>query len=901
MLQYFFLIELVGQNRKCIPFASSPRDCFNDIRLQFQNSNEFSILKSLLKLEKLIFSFIEKRRRIIFISKLIFERKIIQMEKELKNVVDSSFSILNSLSGVLLDLMKLDQSVDETFFDKLLRSNATENGIKVLHSNFMNFTKSQHLDKRKGIAAFFNVFVIICHKLELQKLLVNETLSNYSFYFDEIYDSLRNQTGKCSNTSLVEIRNLSGEFNCGNNNDTILSWNVLNFKEFNETYQWENLEMIKFTNLIFENGSISLNKMIETIMIPQLPISKKSLILIPTHQNNTFPNNQTFHCSPGRCGENCTLCPVGFWSNDGYFHICANAPLNITQYSSTGQTNSSCEFQCTSKYHYRRNQFCVEAPIGKYFNSDIGKVTKCSFPFIRMHEWYQFITPGVLNEKFSCNFTFAFLLRGKLSANISSFSIHITMKIDFKNIQPNSEFFEITNSFILFLQLSENFTFRVGVKNLQMNSVHFSGYFNQFEDFKEFIILFDQKHSLMTIMIGKKINVIFLSLMDVFVDYIIGGRFPFFPASVKNFTISSSAVPLHFQKTDPNNQDCIHQIYYENGKCLCDWGSFRFGNNCIECPSFTFGSIFPRDSPKDCKCIEGYYLAINNTCQKINSLDSIIDFNQIAININQRRIFQSPLKVCFGNIFDITVYRNQQFIDNNTMRMKIFDIPGPYVISITFQYLNETYSDVSEFEILKKLEDPSIYPNSNISSIQRLHIFSKVESKILFSVNSNVLKLYSNETFISPGDVLLVIIESPEFEFYPNQIIMEYQNISKTDVEITILDSYCSSNSICFFLAVVLFFASITPTLSCMVVVCIVYMCCHIKIKKRKIGKKKNSNRLRFVIALYDFETTEENEMKLSLAQKIELISKVNDQWWYGRNLKTFEEGYFPRSYVKEI
>jgi LAS seventeen-binding protein 1/2 len=52
---------------------------------------------------------------------------------------------------------------------------------------------------------------------------------------------------------------------------------------------------------------------------------------------------------------------------------------------------------------------------------------------------------------------------------------------------------------------------------------------------------------------------------------------------------------------------------------------------------------------------------------------------------------------------------------------------------------------------------------------------------------------------------------------------------------------------------------------------------------------------------LYDFETTEENEMKLSLAQKIELISKVNDQWWYGRNLKTFEEGYFPRSYVKEI
>jgi hypothetical protein len=55
------------------------------------------------------------------------------------------------------------------------------------------------------------------------------------------------------------------------------------------------------------------------------------------------------------------------------------------------------------------------------------------------------------------------------------------------------------------------------------------------------------------------------------------------------------------------------------------------------------------------------------------------------------------------------------------------------------------------------------------------------------------------------------------------------------------------------------------------------------------------------VIALYDFETKEENEMSLRLAQKIELISKVNDQWWYGKNMKTFDEGYFPAGYVKEI
>jgi hypothetical protein len=54
-----------------------------------------------------------------------------------------------------------------------------------------------------------------------------------------------------------------------------------------------------------------------------------------------------------------------------------------------------------------------------------------------------------------------------------------------------------------------------------------------------------------------------------------------------------------------------------------------------------------------------------------------------------------------------------------------------------------------------------------------------------------------------------------------------------------------------------------------------------------------------YVVALFDFEGSEEADLGFQTGDKIEIISKASSEWWNGR--VNGREGNFPSNYVKEI
>lgn len=53
--------------------------------------------------------------------------------------------------------------------------------------------------------------------------------------------------------------------------------------------------------------------------------------------------------------------------------------------------------------------------------------------------------------------------------------------------------------------------------------------------------------------------------------------------------------------------------------------------------------------------------------------------------------------------------------------------------------------------------------------------------------------------------------------------------------------------------------------------------------------------------ALYAFEVKDHGDLELQPYDKIQVLKYENDQWWYGRNERTNQEGIFPRAWVNVV
>lgn len=188
---------------------------------------------------------------------------------------------------------------------------------------------------------------------------------------------------------------------------------------------WDNLN----------NRALRVFKLIdnEIIRIPyQLPTP-----LPPIETPSSKPTGQQpiFSCQSGRYGPNCDICPVGTWSDDGYLHICANAPVTAT-YTRTGETSSNCEFTCNDKEYFKLGNVCTLPPFGKYTDGS-SQLRDCLLPktspsiFASLSTLYYFTSSGT--HPTSCGVLPRYLIMLDTGHPLESFlSTSFTLEVWFK-------------------------------------------------------------------------------------------------------------------------------------------------------------------------------------------------------------------------------------------------------------------------------------------------------------------------------------------------------------------------------------------------------------------------------------------------------------------------------------
>eukprot|EP01080_Neovahlkampfia_damariscottae_P000955 gene955-9862_t len=928
MLQYNLNnLSSVDLQGTCIDFATEPGSCFNDIRMQFKDpKNSFSILNKYLEIENIVLNIIEYRRRLITLLELEKSHKnSTEILQEKNNTISILLESFTSYYNIFNFFTGLDESIIEikntysTIFKEITTLNSTSNEFSFKLDNiifglkhFLNHTTEENL-KGKGISLFFNLFVLNFNCFEIYNYQYERNNRSTTIQFKKIYESINFQNGHLNET-ISKIENLiSSSLSWQsrlNDFDEIFDWKIGNVTYESENfYEWENVQMIKFSNLILNNSTMNIGKMIQNLSIssydPQKPSTR-----IYSLQNTTLTN--IYNCSLGRGGPNCTLSPKGFFSNDGFFHLCMNAPPNISEYTQTGQHSPDCEFRCLMKNHYRNGNNCLQPSIGMYLqeSKNGSYLNNCTFNFDQMTDWYHFISPGILNQNDSCNITYRYLFKGfPMKNNISSFTIHLIVNLKMEEMNKTVEFLEFPQRFKFIFHLMNSSHIKLGIKYHTKNSKIFSNVFPISDGFLSVGVIFDHNTNLLIFFVEDAIDIIMLDFTPISLTFFtFGGSFPYLSAEIKKFTIYQSEVPLLYLRK--------LKIRKNNASFLCDWGFYLFNNTCSLCPNNTIGSYFPRKSHFDCKCLENHFWMNKNStlgsCEKLNLQynRTYFHFNKISIQTSRYEHFSSPLKFIFqqnwiSNITEIQIYKDFKPFISKVMNNYTLKNPGVYSVRVKIS-LEEKFLDVIflEFKILKKLPLPLILPHTNISSSQRLHIISKIPNTRIFkSINNENMKLYQNNSFVKPGDVLKIKIESNNFEYYPNELKIMFQRIEiKQYPQFTsnLFSTLCSSPLLCFMFSL--------TTLSCILSPCTLLICPILKrlfkmkrSKKIKLQKNSETELYEFFIVLYDFDPVEPNEIELKEGSHVLLISKDQlDGWWYGVNSNN-QYGYFPCRYVKRV
>ena len=69
------------------------------------------------------------------------------------------------------------------------------------------------------------------------------------------------------------------------------------------------------------------------------------------------------------------------------------------------------------------------------------------------------------------------------------------------------------------------------------------------------------------------------------------------------------------------------------------------------------------------------------------------------------------------------------------------------------------------------------------------------------------------------------------------------------------------------------------------------------KKETKKVTKKPPSSKRPIVIALFDYESKDKDEMSVRCGDRIRVLKKDPSGWWYGQN-PSGEKGFFPKSYT---
>lgn len=71
--------------------------------------------------------------------------------------------------------------------------------------------------------------------------------------------------------------------------------------------------------------------------------------------------------------------------------------------------------------------------------------------------------------------------------------------------------------------------------------------------------------------------------------------------------------------------------------------------------------------------------------------------------------------------------------------------------------------------------------------------------------------------------------------------------------------------------------------------------------KLNKRLRRKDSDKEKHCLALYNYDKKRDDELQLYKGQRIMILEESEDDWWRGRNMESGQDGWFPSNYVEMI
>lgn len=959
----------------CFPFSKSSGQCFKDYRLQtFPFDKEYEQLNEIEDIISMINRFKNLKDHLWTLNTFYN----IQNQENGKLILQNFFSTLQSADS----LLNYYKSIVKRFMDNDYLSVLSQKDIyQYLSLIFSKFILSEYelLDQNqflldsnqilvlfersklerailpKSIGLFLNLMMLHFQYYELsrwkEEFSLNGTLvdysSQYKAYFDSIYGSFH--LLDCPNFDL--------------NDDTFIQWNqcknngLLNLSFTSLVINDENIsfgvfKIPNFDSNVFKERFIDFELILK--QVPKFPEYKRRekiynpLIYLERNRTNEF------QCLPGFYGVNCNICPVGTWSNDGYLHLCSNAPLEISNYINQGQTTPNCDFICTQKEHYRDGNNCVEPPIGKYPKTKENGIQSLDNCISNYPNWIRWTSPGYFSNSSSCSFELTSLMKLETVLNnitsisfsmnllISSTSMGIIEIVDFGDLKFIGE---ITNGSMKLVLIDQ-------IQNI----ISKSDSFKIQNDFTSLGFQYNPNYLLFYYDNIVGIDYIKLSIFNTDKIYIgLNGKLPF---KIKDISISKDIHSLEYFNL-VNSPKCSNESIFQNdgcfrkcngtimedGSCLCSFGMYYFNQKCIPCPNNTIGSNFPRRSIKDCICEKGKSMYTNGTC--IISKESLgrpdISIKSNNTSFNESYFIGSILNISHNYSFDIfyqiRIWNNEKLIYTLYEKEYFynFTLIGNYIVTCSLEEDGRNPGNVNtlKFKIINQLEIPNIFPNQGILENPTLLKIENVENVYYSLDNSSPIRKYKNDSkiFIKPGDVLKILVKSDdeftlsnqkEYYYLPISTSSFYQNPNQ--IPVNFIKDFCENDletciGIFTFISVISFLPFIV------LLFLIICLLCKKKRKKCKICKfrkiefkcidcnqsfckkccvKNHIKEDHFIIGkdnlyivLYPFQGENKNELTIEKDEIIKVIKCLGNEngWIFGMNSKR-SVGYFPKNYV---
>lgn len=965
----------------CIIFSKSSNDCFNDYRLQlfpfdqvFTDLNDVDDLlnvveniKSLKDEIKVLHSFYQiqnqdtgKFLEQTFNSKVSAILSLLDFNTNfLKKFTDTDYSNSIYQRDVYQFVLLFFSNFNIQYYD-LINSDTLLSDTNHLLNLFQR-AKLEIGSINKSIALFLNMMMLQFEYYQISRwkieFISNNTLTDYTKQYIDFFDPIYSAVSllNCPSFTLSD-HSLNSWNKC--QNQRYITLNISNSNYTNDTIQFGQFNIPNIYPNIINQNIIDF----ETFMnlIPSFPDYKSSTnIMNPVIIINGNLTNE-FGCQPGYYGINCVICPVGTWSNDGYLHLCSNAPPSISNYINQGETNPNCDFICILPQHYRDGNNCIDPPIGKYPKTKDNGIQSLDDCYNNYPNWIQWISPGYYGNPNSCNYTIISLMNietENITYSSISFYVHFYMDLD---INYNG-IIEIANFGALkFYGEIINQTMNLNLYDINNQIYSKSDGFNFWNGWIHMGFAYDSNLNNLLFYFNNIINVFYSPFVQYNISSISIGSKGKFPFKIKNIMITNESLSLDSFNI-PNHPICLNGTKFqnsgcfkecngtldENGLCLCKFGMFMNNSICIQCPNRTIGSNYPRYSINDCICEKGKSMDLNGTC--ITSKESLNrpDISIITQNATFNNTFfvGSYLKISQNYTFDVYYQINIYKGNNLTYNIKSktynyqFNETGDYIITCSLEQdgRNPGLISMIQIKIIDQLPLPSLFPNEGILMNPTLLKINYSFDNIYYSLDQSFpIRKYQNNTpiFIKPGDQLNIFIKSDNDYILSNEKFYNYYSYNNDSYQyqnpifqVNYLKELCENDlETCLVLFGFISFISFLPFIILIFILCLVFCkrktkCEKCKFKKVELKcldcnerycikcyKKYHDDEDHFIIGKdnlylvkYSFESQSKNELSIKEGEIVKIIrtkGKGSENGWvFGMNMN-MKVGYFPKYYV---